>query len=339
MILVVLCLWPNGIARAQGDEPTSLFREDSVLEVSISGPIRKIAREAEQSMRPHRATLRAGEETHSIMLSARGKSRRKMENCSFPPLRVSFSDKPSEESLFHKQGRIKLVTHCRNSSRAEQTMLREYAAYRLYNLVTPESLQVRLARVTYMDGDQAVTTRLGFFIEDADDAARRLGMKEVNIGDIAVNAINRQDSARYGVFQYLIGNTDWAMVVGPDPLDCCHNTKLLGSAKDAKDNLTPVPYDFDNAGLVDAPYAFPNAKLRTRSVKIRVYRGFCLVNSLIPDEISHLRKVRPLLEAEIAAIPELSAKTRDRMLSYLASGYKDLSSPNSIEKNLLKKCR
>lgn len=338
-MLALLCLWPGGSALAENGEVTPLFQEDTPLQITISGPIRRIVREAENSMRPHRAIIMQGEESLPIMLSARGKSRRKKENCRFPPLRISFAGKPAKTSLFYRQGRIKLVTHCRESSRSEQTMLREYAAYRLYNLVTPESLKVRLAYITYADDGNEVTKRLGFFIEDADDAARRLGMKEVDTGDIPVNALNLEDAARYGVFQYLIGNTDWAMVVGPNPLDCCHNTRLLGPTKGAKDDLTPVPYDFDNSGIVDAPYAFPNSKLGTRSVKVRVYRGFCLANNLIAGEIEHLRKLRPALEAEINAIPELTQKNRTKMLRYLASGYDDIASARSVERKLLRKCR
>ncbi len=318
---------------------TPLFASDATLEITLTGPIGKIARSAERSEAAHDATLAASGETHAVTLAARGISRRKRENCRFPPLRIRFPEKPAENSLFHKQGSIKLVTHCRDSKSYDQIVLREYAIYRLYNVVTPESLKVRLAQITYMDAGKVVAQRPGFLIEDADDAARRLGLKEVDTGNLPVNAINPDDAARYALFQYMIGNTDWAMVVGPDQNDCCHNSKLLGQSKNVRRGLTPVPYDFDNAGLVDAPYAFPNASLGTRSVKQRVYRGFCAHNALIPAEAERAKTLRPTLEAEIRAVPGLSPRVTDTMLRYLAGFYEAVADNKAIEKKLLSDCR
>lgn len=327
------------LAQETGGKVTPLFAEDSVLEFTLEGPIKQIVRSAERSTDPHPATLKLAGESLAVELAARGVSRRKRENCRFPPLRLGLTDKPGATSLFHKQGRLKLVTHCRDQASYDQTVLREYAAYRLYNVITPESLKVRLARISYVDEGLPVATRLAFLIEDADDAARRIGLAEVDSGNFAPSRLNAADAARYAVFQYLIGNTDWDMTIGPDPTDCCHNSKVLGAAKDARSDLTPLPYDFDNSGLVDAAYAIPNEILKIRSVKTRVYRGYCSLNSLIPAEAERLRQLRPGLEAAIRDVPGLEAGERDEMLAYLASGYADIADESAIAGNLLKKCR
>ena len=326
---------------AQEGEPdvTALFADDAILEVTLAGPIRAIASRAQRSTDAHPATLAIAGETHAIELSARGVSRRKRENCQFPPLRIRTAEKAPEGSIMHRQGSVKLVTHCRDTDKLEQTLLREYTAYRLYNLVTPESLKVRLARVTYIDGDKVVAERLAFFIEDADDAARRLGLKEVDLGDIRVGALDRKDAARLALFHYMIGNTDWAMIFAAQGASCCHNTRVLGADKDATGGLTPVPYDFDGAGLVDADYARPNAALGTYSVRTRVYRGFCTLNDLIPAEAEQLRLLRPALEAEIAATPLAEAKTREEMTDYLAGFFRDIADTETLERKLLKNCR
>ncbi|MBX7494354.1 hypothetical protein K3172_00630 [Qipengyuania sp. 6B39] len=326
-------------AEERDGEATALFADDSILEVTLTGPIGRIASRAQRSTEPHPATLAIAGETHAIELSARGVSRRKRENCQFPPLRIRTAEKAPEGSIMHRQGSVKLVTHCRDTDKLEQTLLREYTAYRLYNLVTPESLRVRLARVTYLDGDKVVAERLAFFIEDADDASRRLGLKEVDLGNIRVAALDRNDAARLALFQYMIGNTDWAMIFAAEGATCCHNTKLLGADKDATGGLTPVPYDFDGAGLVDAEYARPNAALGTVSVRTRVYRGFCAVNDLIPAEAEQLWRLLPALEAEIGATPLADAKTREEMLDYLAGFFRDIADDASLERKLLKACR
>lgn len=328
-----------GHAEEAEPDVTALFADDAILEVTLAGPIRAIASRAQRSTDPYPASLTIAGETHAITLAARGVSRRKRENCLLPPLRIRTAEKAPEGSIIRRQGSVKLVTHCRDNAKYEQTLLREYAAYRLYNLVTPESLRVRLAHMTYADGDRVMAVRHGFFIEDAEDAARRLGMKEVDLGDIRVAALDRGDAARLALFQYMIGNTDWAMIFAAEGATCCHNTKLLGADKDATEGLTPVPYDFDGAGLVDADYARPNAALGTVSVKTRAYRGFCTLNELIPAEAERLRQLRPALEAEIAATPLAEAKTREEMTDYLAGFFRDIADTATLERKLLKDCR
>ena len=43
------------------------------------------------------------------------------------------------------------MTHCQSGDRYQQDLLLEYASYRLYRALTPESFNVRLANVNYTD--------------------------------------------------------------------------------------------------------------------------------------------------------------------------------------------
>ena len=224
-------------------------------------------------------------------------------------------------------------------ARVEQTLLREYTTYRLLNLVTPTSHKVRLLRISYVDGDKEIANELGFFIEDTDDAAHRVGMKEADTGTISPHALNKDRTAQLVLFHYMIGNTDWAMYTGPDPTDCCHNTKLMAAAKDSTTDFTPVAYDFDNSGLVDAPYAVPNPLLKIRNVRQRVYRGFCMLNSYVPAHVARFRELRPAFEGEINAIASLDAKSKADMLRYIAGFYEDIQDDAAVQKNLLGECR
>ena len=318
---------------------TPLFASDDILTVELSGPIKSIAKRAARSTEPQGAVLQANGETHNIALSARGVSRRKRENCTFPPLRIRFSEKPAKNSLFHKQGSIKLVTHCKDKDRNEQVLLREYATYRLYNAITPESLKVRLAKLRYMDGGKLVAERYGFFIEDIDDAARRLDGKEIDIPKTSVSALNVPAAARYTLFQYMIGNTDWAMIAGPPGSDCCHNSKLVGKNKAARANLTPVPYDFDNAGIVNAPYAVPSNVLPIRSVRQRYYRGHCRMNDAVRKVAPSFLAKRAAIEGEIASISALNDASKTQMRDYLNAFFEQVQSADLIEKKLFKTCR
>ena len=318
---------------------TPLFADDSILSVTIKGPLGDVIRKAERSTEPQVGVLEANGEILPIQISARGISRRRKDVCRFPPLRIAFVEEKPEGSLFRKQDKLKLVTHCNAKSESEQIMLREYATYRLHNLITPISHKVRLLRVSYVDGDKEIANQYGFFIEDPGDVARRVGLHEIKTGKISPRALKPDSAGLYAMFQYMIGNTDWAMITGPDPTDCCHNTKLLGAAKDSASDFTPLPYDFDSTGMVNPPYAAPVAALKIRNVQQRIYRGFCFSNAYVPAHAAHLRQLRPALESAIGAIPALDGKSQAQMLKYLASFYEDIEDDAAVEKNLLKDCR
>ena len=331
-------------APARAAEPKPLFQSTDTIKIRIEGPIRDLIRHAPNSMEPYDAALilEGGEpERHEIALSARGKSRRGLDLCRFPPLRVRFSEKPGDLSLFDGQKGLKLVTHCRSSSRYQQYYLLEYAIYRLLNVLTPLSHNVRMAEIDYFDTEkeQVVETRFGFFIEDTDDVAKRNGMKEIDVEDIDRAQLEPSAAARYALFQYMIGNLDWSMHDGPKGGDCCHNTKLIGSRTEPLANLTPVPYDFDYSGFVDAPYAAPPESVRVRSVKIRRYRGFCDHNEYAKAHAGEFRGHRGALYDVIDETPKLSDSNKRKAKKYLDGFFNNIEDDAAIERRLLSQCR
>lgn len=339
--LAALQLAPAPAAAAGAPHP--LFASDDVVRLTISGPVGRIAREAERRTDAHPATLELGgpvPETHAIRLSARGLTRRRADLCAFPPLRLEFAAAPVQASLFRGQRRLKLVTHCRQPDSFQQYVLLEYAAYRLLNQLTPRSLRVRLAEIDYVDGERAGarTTRLGFLIEDVDDAARRNRLVEVERGNIRAGQLDRRDAARVALFQYMIGNLDWSMLAGPPGAPCCHNGKLLAPVAGAADGLVPVPYDFDHSGLVDAPYATPPDQVPVSSVRERRYRGNCLFNAEAEAAAAEALATRPALLATLGRTPHLSERSRAKATAYLDRFFADIASPAQLRSKLLRNC-
>ena len=115
-----------------------------------------------------------------LSLVVRGNFRRNANNCDFPPLYLDFAKKKTKGTLFAKQNKLKLVTHCQ----AEDYVVREYMIYKLYNQLTPLSFRARLAKVSYVDSlrKRATETRWGFLIEDEDDVAKRNKLVELKQG-------------------------------------------------------------------------------------------------------------------------------------------------------------
>jgi hypothetical protein len=275
----------------------------------------------------------AAPETLAIALSPRGITRRRKEVCTFPPLRVEFTEKPAATSLFKGQKRLKLVTHCRSPANFQQYTLLEYAAYRLYNQLTPASFNVRLAAIDYVDPTgRPITSRVGFFIEDADDMAHRNDLHRLKTTNrVPIAQINPRAAARFVLFQNLIGNLDWAMTAGPAGTECCHNSRLIG-AEGATTGLAPVPYDFDYAGMVDAPYAVTPAEIPLPNVRVRRYRGYCRHNAEAQAFAADLLTRRASLLAVLNDVPQLEEKTRLKAAAYLGGFFDQIDTPAETAK-------
>jgi hypothetical protein len=319
-------------------DPRPLFTDDGIIHLEIRGPVRGLPRARE----PSAATLSvkgATPETHAIRLEPRGITRRRRETCTFPPLRLEFSSKPAETSLFRGQKRLKLVTHCRASAAFQKHILLEYAAYRFFNLVTPSSFRARPARIDYVEADgRPHASRIGFFIEDIDDTAWRNGAKEAKIGDAVPAAqLSPADAASFAVFQYMIGNLDWSMNVGPSGQGCCHNGRLI-SKTGVTGPYVPVPYDFDFSGLVDAPYAVPPNSIPLPNVRVRRYRGFCAHNKHALAAIGAYRAKHAEFLSTLASIPGLDDSTRRKAAAYLEGFFAEVADEERVSSRMLKTC-
>jgi len=324
---------------AAAGEAKPLFASTTPIEITVRGPVSEIVRKAAKSTDPAPATLVYEGETLAIELSARGNARRRPEICKFPPLRVKFVEPPPGESLFSKQKSLKLVTHCRAAEAFNQHTLLEYAVYGMYNQLTEASFRVRLAKVRYVDekSSKTLAERFGFFIEDEDDLARRIGMKEVKASTVSVGQHDAAAASRAAFFFDMIANHDWSMFAGPDG-ECCHNGKLLGAEKTATDGLVFVPYDFDYSGFVDAPYAVPPAGLGLKSVRQRLYRGHCALNIEAKRTAALFRERRQAIESSIRATPHLEQKTADKALKFIAGFFDSIEDDAAVDK-LAANCR
>lgn len=331
---------PSGSAPKQ---PTPLFAGDEPIHVALRGPLSAIARTpgSLRTARPATLTLLSpSAETHPIQLSPRGITRRMKITCAFPPLRVEFTSKPSATSLFKGQKRLKLTTYCRTSQQHQQHILLEYAAYRMFNLLSPASLRARLAMVDYVEADgKPVISRLGFFVEDSDDAAKRNGLVEVRMPPrISTSQLDPASAARAALFEYMIGNLDWSMRAGPQGDVCCHNFRLMAASAGAQTALIPVPYDFDYSGLVDAPYALPPEGMPIGSVRQRYYHDYCVHNAQAIQVAAAFRAKRSELLAVLGSIPQLDEARRRAAANYLEGFFRDIATDDDVRKRVLKTC-
>lgn len=264
----------------------ALFASEDILELTLHGDMRALLndRNSEAVYHPVEMTYAAADgQTVRIPLKVktRGNFRRQRENCYYPPLLLNFAkQKTPAGSLFAGQDKLKLVTPCRE----QEHVVREYLVYKLYHLLTDRSFRARLLRVVYADTEKGKDSNplYAMLLEDEDQMARRNGCEIVKLNGLRPNKMATEPFLTLAVFEYMIGNTDWSTQYR-------HNIKLL------RDPDVPlplcVPYDFDHAGIVQAPYARPAPELELKSVRDRRYRGYCL------DDLTELAPVLARFDA------------------------------------------
>jgi hypothetical protein len=310
-----------------------LFASDTPIRATIQGPFSVLAINRAETPRPGAMTVDGV--TYPITLTPRGITRKTSDICDFPPLRVELTTKAPPGSLFEHQHHLKLVTHCKRDAAFQQKVLLEYSAYRLYNMMTQQSFRARLATIDYVDANgRPYVSRVGYFIEDFDDVAKRNGMTNAHMGSLVpMQQIDATAGARFAVFEYMISNYDWAMVAALKGEECCHNARLMSASAGAP--LMPVPYDFDFSGLVDAPYSVQPDGVPIESVRQRLYRGYC---SHLPQAraiAAELLPRRAEFTRAFTSIPGLDAHNQAHAAAYIDGFFNDVAS-GKIFKNCMR---
>jgi len=343
MLIAVVLLGGFGSAHGQGGvAPRPLFADEGTLELTIEGPFRELSRDGRE--RPERDGLvryrdaRGEEVVLDVAIRVRGNSR--LEVCSFPPLRLNFKRGQVPDTAFAGQNQLKLVTLCKSSDRYRDYLAQEFQVYRAFSALTDRAFRVRRVIVHYVEtqGRRANSfTELAFLLEEDWEVAERHGMEAVEVESLTLPGLDPEATALVSLFQFMIGNTDWSGTSAPDGESCCHNGKVLGMPGSDLGRVL-VPYDFDNAGLISTEYAEPNAALPIRSVRQRLYRGYCPMNSSLGLAIRRLNEQRAdvvgAFDSEL-----VSESARRRAMAYINESYGIINDPLRIETDILARCR
>jgi hypothetical protein len=265
-----------------------------------------------------------------IQMEARGNNRR--ETCYMPPLKLKFNNESSPTLSSLKT--LKLVNPCDLSTTYNEYLLKEYLCYKIYNQLTDMSLRTRLLKITYIDSASKKTflTSHSFLIEDINDLAKRNNCVEVKRFVPHTDATNRQHTALVCIFQYMIGNTDWAI-----PVD--HNIKLIAPKGDTTALPFAVPYDFDLCGLVNANYAVPNPILPIVSVKDRLYRGFPRTIEELQPTVALFNNKKDAIIDLINNFEMLPVNRRKDMINYLRPFFEIMSNQRDIQTEFIRNAR
>lgn len=314
--------------RAQG-----LFGSDSILKITMKGDVRSLMNDRAEQASEHPVTLVYTSEQgvmNSVDIAARtrGNFRRTMGGCSYPPIMLLFKDSvKTAGTLFREQKKLKLVMPCKG----DEYVVKEYLAYRIYQMLTPMSFKARLVQLTLEDTKKSKTTApfYAILLEEEHQMAARNGMVSVE-RKIGPRQADSEAFHRMAVFEYFIGNTDWSV-------EYLQNVKLL--ARDSNGIAYTVPYDFDHAGIVSAPYAKPAEQLELSSVRERRYRGYCLSDlKVLQPFFTEFINIRDKVNSLYETASYLDPVQRKSVLKFVDEFYSVIGDAGKVNKAFAYPC-
>ena len=313
----------------------SIFEDQSPLEIELKGPLWSLIDKKEER-KEWAFRLLSGQTELDLEVRARGNSR--MRVCDFPPLRFNFKEADTVGTPFEGQDKLKLVTRCKKGDRYENDVLEEYAAYRIFSLLSDVSYRVRLVHLTYTDTDgrlnEAFRESYGYLIEPLEQLVSRVRGSLPEIPAVSLKRLDEEQAALVYIFEYLIANTDWSFVTAESDEHCCHNIELVKI--DPK--IFPVPYDFDLAGLVNAAYAKPDPSLRIKKVSKRVYQGFCTDTEILRGALKDISSKEADVLDIIVGLPVLTEKEKKNRIDYLGKFFNKAGDEDKMIAMFEKRC-
>ena len=267
----------------------------------------------------------------NLQLKARGNFRRT--HCSLAPFWLDVRNVDLRSDELQDVKRIKIVTHCKGSQAYEEYVLKEYLCYKIYNIISPVSFRVRLVRMTYVDTGRKnkVTQGWAFMIEPEEMLAQRMNANVVKRDDLRTSLLRPWEIDILALFQYMIGNIDYS-VYGRQ------NMKFLGLPGYGTAGYTPVPYDFDYTGLVDAYYAEPSEYVGIKSVRERVYLGPCREAEVYLAAVEHIKQCREEIFQLVKDFEFLDQKDKKGVIDYIEQYFELSEHPKSLISSMQRTC-
>lgn len=262
-----------------------------------------------------------------IKIKTRGNSRKSI--CFYPPLKIKFKKSQLQNERLLPFNQYKLVTQCKVGSTYEEYIMKEYLTYKLMEKIYPYAFKVKMLNITYLDerdnGKVKEKQQLGFLIESEEELAVRYNAHLIDRNKSGFHHLERGPALHMSLFQYMIGNTDWAM---PN----MHNMKVLKVPQ--YDKLVPLPYDFDYCGLVDTDYAVVHEAFAIKDVKERLYIGPSCEEGEARALIKEFAdKKQDALDC-INNFKLLDERERKRMVNYLSSFFEELEDERRMQRIL-----
>jgi len=328
----------NTTTSAKTGKVTKLFSQEDLLPIKLNYSNKEVKKKTNDSTFIQ-TTLRYQDQDQQwkdleVKIRRRGDFR--LNNCYFPPIKMKIKKSVSKGSLFEKNKKLKLAVQCSDKKGTEDYIVKEYMAYKIYEVVSNYHYKVRLVDVFFselVNGKDKTFEFKGYFIEDIKLVAKRHGGQPID-RNMHPQTQDPVSSVQNAFFQFMIGNIDFSTYVQ-------HNEKLIF----VDEKVVPVPFDFDMSGLVNTSYATVsesnNESLPITSVTDRLYRGF----KRDPEVIAQVRKHYLDNKAQVIEVVDdlevyfVNPKQFQEAKSYILGFYTILEDENLYSKEITSKLR
>ena len=316
-------------------DKVKFFTDTSIVNATLTLNIKKVlANKAKEGIIfPATFTCKLGDSLNindKMEVEVRGHFRRGY--CYMPPLKLIYKHNPA--AAFYHLKSLKLVSTCMPSKDDEQNLLKEFIAYKIYNLITDKSFRVRLLNLNYQDssGKRKTITEHAFLMEDINELAKRNDCKDWTDRKFGTEATDRRQMTTVAIFEYMIGNTDWSV-----PVD--HNIKLIHSKSDSLSRPYVVPYDLDFSGFVNTNYSIPDERLGIETVRQRLYRGFPRTMEELNSVLDIYKQQKGNIYALINNFNLFTSATKKELTDYLDEFYDTINNPSEVKRTFIDHAR
>ncbi len=319
-------------------EVSPLFKEEKVLKINLTYSKKEILKYTNDStyIKSKLSYLQTDGTLKSLETEIRARGNYRRSNCYYLPLWIKIKKEVSQGTIFQDDKKIKLVLPCLKSKKSNDHVLKEYLAYKIYELISPYHFETKLLTIQLKEDKNRKEIEhdlVGIFIQDHKKLAalNQATLIKRHVDPYGQDAVS---SARNALFQYMIGNTDYSIVYR-------HNEKLI--YKDGK--IVPIPYDFDMSGLVNPSYAsvsvIKNETLPITKVTDRLYRGFDrddeILQQIRNEFLAHENDVFLLFDQYKSYFKDPKEFTKCQ--NYISSFYEIIKDDKKFEHRILKKER
>jgi len=317
---------------------SKLFSSDSVLHIKMNYANKAVRKSTNDStyLNLDLGYQIRNEEWKTLPVRIRSRGKNRLKNCYFAPIKIKIKKEDYKGTLFKGNKELKLVLPCHIEKAGNDYLLKEFLAYKLYELVSPYHYKTRLLNITLSEpkGKKIKVHNIkGFFIEDIKKVAKRHGGKVLkrNVHPMQQDALC---SVQNAFFQFMIGNTDFSTAYQ-------HNEKLLFVNK----TTLPVPFDFDMSGLCNTSYSEVSTVggdvLPITDVTQRMYRGFKRDNEVLFEVRKQFLENKPNMLAIIESYKDQFENPKQYVLclGYIKDFFYVLSNDAKFNKEILNRAR
>lgn len=334
VLTLALCLFPQ-LVQSQEEKVSKLFRDDTPLDVRISYSFQQIKKNSPSKTYAKTYFGYKNEDGtwDSVQVEVRARGNFRQARCVFAPIKIKIPKKDRKGTILAGNKSLKLVLPCQNAKYSSDLVVKEYLCYKLYEPISPYFFHTRLVNITVTDV-QAKNSKSyqlkGILVEDDTEIAERFGAELKP--DAEINPFRHHDttSVNLDFFQYMIANTDWSSYYQ-------HNIQMMQLPNK---QYIPLAYDFDMAGLVDAPYATVSDAIPINSVRERYFRGLCRTDELYSFARNYfLGKEQEIMEAFRYIDGQIDPREIEKSKNYLNGFFKTLKNDTYFKTEILMNCR